>query len=267
MSQITKNKRISIVVPAYDCEDVINSCISNIIQHAQQTSFEFEILVVIDGEDRKIEQEVRKINSNNVKIFHLAKNQGKGFAVKLGMINSTGDYIGYIDGGSDIDEKYLFEAFELIHKEQIDIVCGSKLHKDSEVLNYSSIRKFYTRSYNLLVKLLLGVDYQDTQVGLKVYSKRFVDEVMPRILVKRFAFEVETLAVGALFGFDKHKDVPVKIIFKDQSSATRLQSIVRMIWDTVAVFYRIKILKYYQKISKENTNKNVERQVKQLIFL
>lgn len=247
MNSDTKKPKISIVIPAYECHQVIYKMVSLVLHSLTSLKLPFEIVVVIDGKDESLFREVKRIKSKNIKIIYYEKNKGKGFAVKLGMEYSTGDYIGYIDAGLDISVNSLYLAIKEIIKNDTDIVCGSKKHPNSYIENYTILRRILTFGYNMLARILLGINYVDTQVGLKVYSKRLLKDVLPRLLVKRFAFEVEMLAVAELFGYNHHIDIPVKISFKDKSHAATIHSIMQMILDTVAVFYRLRILKYYQK--------------------
>lgn len=262
-----KKIRISIIVPLYNCEDTVYKAFTKLIQIFKDTKFTAEFIAVIDGKNDSIVKELNRIHSDSIKILHYKQNKGKGFAVKMGMSRAEGEFLGYIDGGDDISPENLLAAFEKAVEENADIVCGNKLHKDSIVKNYTFTRRIFTKGYNLLAKILLGIDYQDTQVGLKIYSKRFIKNVLPRILVKRFAFEVEILTVGKLLGFDKHFDVPVQIEFGDKSTAARMKPILLMILDTLAVFYRLRILKYYSKSDLKKSVSHTKRQIQELILL
>ena len=250
-----KNINVSIIIPAYDCSDVIKKLTQDVISSFEDAKFDYELIVVIDGQDDNILAEVKSIKSDRLQVLHYERNRGKGFAVKLGMQVATGDYIGYIDGGSDINIESLVKGINIIIDTNVDIVCGSKKHPDSKVTKYSLPRKVYTFGYNSLARILLGIDFQDTQVGLKIYSKELVRRVIPVLLVKRFAFEVEMLAVARLFGFSTHKDIPVSVVFQDRSSAARSVEIMRMFVDTLAVFYRLRILRYYQRKDKIKSTK------------
>ncbi|HSW98078.1 MAG TPA: hypothetical protein VLF89_09705, partial [Candidatus Saccharimonadales bacterium] len=124
---------------------------------------------------------------------------------------------------------------------------GSKLHPGSKV-NYPWQRKILSIGYRTVVKLLFGLSVRDTQVGLKLYKRKVLEDVLPRLLVKHHAFDIELLAVAYRLGYKRIIEGPVNIDFNNSSSITSKnfwKVVWLMMWDTVAVFYRMKILKYY----------------------
>ena len=88
---------------------------------------------------------------------------------------------------------------------------------------------------------------RDTQVGLKVFHRRVVDEVFPLLLVKQFAFDLELLAVATALGFNRVKEMPVRLEYRFTGSALGSISVFRALWDTAAVFYRLRVLRTYQR--------------------
>ena len=134
-----------------------------------------------------------------------------------------------------------------------DIVVGSKTHPDSEV-NYPLYRKIISFGGRFITQFLFGFSVLDTQVGLKIFKRGVAKDVFPRLLVKKFAFDIEMLAVAKVLGYSKIYEAPVKLSFEAGSiSYKKLFSILlRTLWDTFAIFYRIKFLKYYRRSNKEN---------------
>ncbi len=244
------NKKISIIIPAYECEDQIGRTVGQIEEVLKQITNAYELLVIIDGKDYEIYNKVAGIDSENIKIFHYEVNRGKGFAVKLGFEKSEGEIVGFIDGGGDISPSAIKSAIHALELENCDIVCGSKVHPDSKVQNYSILRKSFTVGYNRLVKVLLGINYKDTQTGLKFFRKEVIEKVLPFLVINKFAFDAELLAVADLFGYKKHTDIPIEIVFKGKSNAATVKSIITMFIDTVNISYRIRIRRSYQRKSK-----------------
>jgi hypothetical protein len=95
--------------------------------------------------------------------------------------------------------------------------------------------------------LLFRLDVSDTQVGLKVFSRRVVDEVMPLLLVKQFAFDLELLAVATALGHTRIKELPVRLEYRFSGSALGSRTVLRALWDTAAIFYRLRVLRTYQR--------------------
>ena len=242
-------KYLSLVVPAYKQERTIVKDIINLDSILSSFDFKYEIIVVVDGFDDNTFDKAKSVKKNTVKVFGYEINKGKGFAVKYGVEKARGDIIGFIDAGMDIDPSEISIMLDIFDWNKADIVVGSKLHPDSKV-NYPFARKILSWGYRTITHLLFGFSIRDTQVGFKLYKRIVAKDVFKRILVKRFAFDVEALAVAYRLGYKKIYESPIKLDFSGYSSVSILnfwRIILRMLWDTAAVFYRLKILHYYDK--------------------
>jgi glycosyltransferase involved in cell wall biosynthesis len=247
-------KLVSIVIPVYNKEQIIVNCVKKINRQTkiicEKLSLNYELIAVLDGCSDNTKENLKSVSIKNLKVISYEINRGKGFAVRYGKMNAKGDYVGFVDSGIDLDYSSIKYAITQIVKNKAHIVVGSKKHKKS-VLVYPTVRKVYTKVYSILSFLLTGINYADSQVGLKIFSREAVDLFLPRILVKRYAFDVEILAVLASLGFDKHIDIPVRINFGNEiSTAATFKEISRMVWDTIAVSYRLRILDFYKDKNK-----------------
>ncbi len=243
-------KLLSLVVPAYKQEKTIIEDIKNLDRILSSFSNRHEIIVVVDGFLDKTFERAKTIESKAIKVVGYEKNHGKGYAVKYGVLKAQGDIIGFIDAGMDLDPSGIIVALNLMENNKADIVVGSKLHPDSKV-NYPFVRKIFSCGYRTLNNVLFGFNVKDTQTGFKFFRKKVAKDVFSRILVKRFAFDIEVLAVAYKLGFRRIYETPIKLDFSRESSITSgsfWKIILHMLWDTVAVFYRLKILHYYDKI-------------------
>ena len=122
------------------------------------------------------------------------------------------------------------------------------MHRASKVF-YPLKRKILSLGYFYFVKMLFGLKMRDTQTGLKAYKRKVLDKVLDRLVVKRFAFDIEILAVANKLGFRKIYDAPVEIKGDfGQSSIVGLftqNGIWGFVIDTIGVWYRMNILHYY----------------------
>ena len=245
---------LSLIVPAYRQEKTIVKDITNLNKILEDLGIDYEILVVVDGMLDKTFEKVSKLKSAKIKIFQYEENQGKGFAVKLGMSKATGEIAGFIDAGMDIDPAGILMLLNHMLWYDADIIVGSKIHPVSQV-NYPFYRKVFSWGFRTFTKILFGFSVRDTQVGIKFFKKKVYKDVFPRLLVKQFAFDVEILALAYALGYKRIYEAPIKLKFRGESSITSgaLWKIVAlMLWDTCAVFYRVKIIKYYRKSNKKN---------------
>lgn len=245
---------VSLIIPTYRQEKVIVANVKKLVQVMEELPYKFEIIVVIDGLVDKTNEKISPFKSTKVKIYQYERNQGKGYAVKLGGLHAKGDIIGFIDAGMDIDPTGLSMLLNHLIWYDADIIVGSKLHPVSQV-NYPFYRKVLSWGYRTFTRILFGFKVRDTQAGIKFYKKNVVKDVFPRLLVKTFAFDVEILALAYALGYTRIYEAPIKLDFNGGSSITSKnlwKTMLLMLWDTLAVFYRVRIVKYYRRSNSEN---------------
>lgn len=245
---------ISLIIPAYKQEKTIGINIKKLLATMEQLPVRFEIIVVVDGKLDKTYSNAKKFVSQNVSVYQYEKNEGKGYAIRYGALKAKGNIIGFIDAGLDIDPNGISMLLNHMTWYDADIIVGSKMHPVSKV-NYPYYRKILSWGYRTLTRILFGFKVKDTQVGLKFYTDEVVKDVFPRLLVKNFAFDVEIFALAYALGYKRIYEAPIKLKFTGTSSitSTNLWRIVfHMLWDTCAIFYRVKILKYYRKSNRKN---------------
>ncbi len=247
-----KVKLLSLVVPAYRQEKTITKDITAIATALSALPINYEIIIVVDGFADKTYEAVQKIKKTGVTVLGYKDNKGKGFAIKRGVEEAKGDIIGFIDAGMDIDPTEISIMLDIMDWNKADIVIGSKLHPESKV-NYPFWRKVLSWGYRSLTHFLFGFSVKDTQVGLKIFKKKAAKDIFSKIIVKRFAFDIEVLAVAYKLGYTRIYEAPIKLNFNGVSNITSSsfwRVIFWMLWDTAAVFYRVKVLHYYDRKTK-----------------
>lgn len=246
-------RKFSLIIPVYKQQQTIKNDIEDVISVLATTKIDFEIIPVIDGILDRSFDEARKIRDKRVRVVGYQTNHGKGYAVRYGFSQATGDVIGFKDGGGDLKSKVLPLMLAQFEFQKADVVLGSKRHPDS-IVDYPVNRKILSWVYQKFVKLLFGMDVRDTQVGMKIYRRKLLEDVLPRLIVKKFAFDIEILAVAYHLGYRKIYEAPVEIdFFASKTSIVwkkLLYIILNMVKDTLAVFYRLRIRHYYDEASK-----------------
>jgi glycosyltransferase involved in cell wall biosynthesis len=246
-------RKFSLIIPVYKHERTIKKEIESIINVLSTLSIPFEIIPVIDGVLDNSWKEARKVKDKRVKVVGYQTNHGKGYAVRYGFAHATGDVIGFMDGGGDLKPQTLPLMVAQFEFKNADVVLGSKRHPDSKVA-YPTYRKILSWVYQQVVRLLFGLNVRDTQVGMKIYKRKLLEDVLPRLLVKQFAFDIEILAVAYYLGYKRIIEAPVQIdLFSAITSISwrkMFQVIYHMLNDTLAVYYRLHILHYYDNASK-----------------
>src|SRR6266540_1200935 len=239
---------LTVIVPVYNQGgeivgnvDVIRRRITEGLPKA-----EVEVIVVSDGSIDDTAERLLAARGAGMRVIHYDRNLGKGYAVKAGALASHGQWVALVDADLDLDPAAIAGYLELAQREQLDFAIGSKRHPDS-IVHYPGSRKIASWCYQQLNRVLFRLDVRDTQVGLKVFSRRVVDEVVPLLLVKRFAFDLELLAVAAALGFRRVRELPVRLEYRFSGSELRSRAVARALVDTAAIFYRLRVLRTYQR--------------------
>jgi glycosyltransferase involved in cell wall biosynthesis len=236
-------------MPAYRQERAIERSIRDLDAALIRLKVPYEIIVVVDGQNDKTYERAIKYNEKHIHVVGYEHNKGKGYAVRYGMARSKGDVIVFIDAGGDIRSEGVSMLLEHFRWYNADIVIASKRHPASKV-HYPWYRKILSWGYQQLIRLLFGLHIRDSQVGLKLFRRNVLEDVLPRLLVKRFAFDIEILAVAHSLGYTRIYEAPVELDFSSVSSITSARAgkeIWNMLWDTLAVYYRLHILHYYRQ--------------------
>jgi glycosyltransferase involved in cell wall biosynthesis len=172
-------------------------------------------------------------------------NIGKGFALSLGVDQSVGSLVTFIDADMELDPANISGFIEQMQKTNCDAVIGSKRHPMSQV-SYPKFRRIQSWVYQQVVRILFNLNVRDTQTGLKLFRREVLAEALPLLAIKRFAFDLELLVVASQLGYRNICEAPIRLDYKFESSVN-FGSAWRVLWDTAAIFYRLRILRYYQR--------------------
>ena len=239
---------VSLIIPVYKQEKTIVRNLKEIKQIMDSIRYDYEIIAVVDGMADKSFEKIKHSNIKKVKCLAYEHNQGKGFAIRVGMKEAKGDYVMFLDSGMEIDPNGISMLLEHMEWYNADIIVGSKRHPAS-LVNYANTRRILSVGYYMLVKLLFGLKVRDTQAGIKVFKKSVLEKILPSLLEKKFAGDLEMLVVADTFGFKRIYEAPIKLDYRlsDITSAATWNAIAGIMVDTIAIFYRKNILHYYKK--------------------
>ena len=240
---------LTVVVPVFNGghEIVENVAVIRAAATKGLADEDVEVVVVSDGSlDGTDEMLLQARQDVEMRVIHYDRNLGKGYAVKLGALASSGQWIAIVDADLDLDPASIPAYLETAMDEDLDFAIGSKRHPES-IVHYPRSRRIASWCYQQLNRALFRLDVRDTQVGLKVFRGEVADEVVPLLLVKQFAFDLELLAVSRALGYGRVRELPVRLDYRFTGSAVRSRAAARAVADTLAIFYRLRILHTYQR--------------------
>jgi len=233
---------LSFVLPAYNEGDCIEKALDTLDRAVRDSCLRYEIVVVDDGSvdctrSRAVDYASR---NGHVKVVGYRRNLGKGHAVRTGFLRSCGDVVVFVDSDLEIDVGRVGRYVEALRHS--DLVVASKGHPES-VVDVPFTRRVLGFCFNVLVRLLTGVRLRDTQTGLKAIRRSALELIVPRLAVKRYAFDVELLAVANLLGL-KVMEMPVNVRMR---GLFRFRDVWWMFVDLLGIAYRLRILRWYQR--------------------
>jgi glycosyltransferase involved in cell wall biosynthesis len=187
-------KSVSIVIPAYNEEKNIATTIRNIYKSIPNT----EVIVVSDGSTDNTTKVIRNLQrqqrKSNLKIVELKQRTGKGAAILKGFKIAKGKIIGFLDADDAFEIDGIRRMINLLKSEEYDCVIASKWKgtRFSQVKE-TFLMKIASRIWNILVRLLFGFNFQDTQGGSKFLKKSVFTDIEENFYTKGFEMDVELL--------------------------------------------------------------------------
>ncbi len=262
-----KKINLSLIVPIFKGGKFIENNIDLLDKFMKKQKIKYEIITVVDGfvdDSYKKLIEMAKKNKSLV-ILGYKNNRGKGYAVRYGINKAKYSYIGYFDAGFDIDYSSLETIINNVKKYRSQkVFIGDKTHPMSITENVPFLRKIYSFAFNRLTDLLVKTGKIDTQVGLKIFKKRLIKNIIEKLPLKidGFAFDIEIIKELLK---RKHQicKAPVTIVKEKQSTVT-FKSVVQMVIDLfrLSTYYQFRTFKFK---TFQNINKNVKYRLKPII--
>ncbi len=197
MQEVVKHKSLSIVIPAYNEERRIEKVLKSYIDFMDPIYGEsYEIIIVCNGCIDDTPEIVREISNRHhkVKPLYFKEKLGKGGAIIEGLKMAKGDFIGFVDADESTSADEYNKMIDMLNDSRIDGVIGSRKIEGSTILVKQPLkRRIASKAFNILVQLMFGLHFKDTQCGAKVFKKEAIASVIEELQSKGFEFDVELL--------------------------------------------------------------------------
>jgi dolichyl-phosphate beta-glucosyltransferase len=199
---------LSVVVPAFNEAERLPKMLQATLAYLKQRKFSYEVIVVDDGSTDKT-SEVAMLFSD-VQVVKLARNQGKGAAVKTGVLHSLGEQILMVDADAATEISDLEKLQLVMDQKMTSVVFGSRAHLEASdaVARRSALRNFLMKCFHLCVSLFVGSNVQDTQCGFKLFKRQAAQLLFPSLHLCRWAFDIELVELCRRLNF-RISEVPV----------------------------------------------------------
>lgn len=235
-----KSVALSIIIPAYNEELRLPPTLIQGIDFLERQSILYEIIVVDDGSTDGTAEMVRRFQRirPQVALIRLARNRGKGHAVKTGVLNARGELVLVADAdGSTPFEEYL-RLKRAIEEQRVEVAIGSRAVADTEIVVAAKWhRMIIGRVFNFLVNTLAVPGVKDSQCGFKLFTRRAARELFSRQTVDGWAFDVEILYIARRLrmGF---AEIPVNWRSIAGSKVNLLIDPLKMLFQIMMVVFR-----------------------------
>jgi len=201
----------SIVIPAYNEGQRLGATLERVLGYVREQGWNAEVIVVNDGSRDNTAELVREFAARDsvLRLIENPGNRGKGYAVRNGMLNARGEIIVFSDAdlSSPIEEMPKLLAGLAAGA---DIAIGSRwLRAELQTHRQSLHRQLFGRIFNVLNRLILGLQFRDTQCGFKAFTRRAAQMILPLQRIERWGFDPEILFLARKFGL-RVEEVPVR---------------------------------------------------------
>ena len=206
-SKASREIKLSIIIPAHNEERIIEKTVKNIADNFRSA----QIIVVANGCTDRTYEVAKRVKRPNVEVLNYYARIGKGGAILKGFKGAKGRIVGFVDA----DGSFRVRDIERIVNKvgEYDGAIASKWkRRDFFEVQSGFVRKIGSRGWNLFVKMLAGINYSDTQAGLKFFKREVIDAVTKEdFILKGFDFDVELLYRVKKAGYIVHEMyVPIK---------------------------------------------------------
>ncbi|MBU0569235.1 glycosyltransferase [Patescibacteria group bacterium] len=215
-----KNKPyLSIVIPVYNESKRLNT-LPTICRYLKKQKYKSELILVNDGSIDNTLSLLKKMKlPKKIKIISYIENQGKGHAVKKGMLVARGDYKMFFDIDLATPLKFV-NIFLKQARKGSDVIIGSRKVRGAKLIKRQPLlRETLGKGFTFLSCLTLGVNVTDFTCGFKLFSKKATKEIFSRSLINGWGFDAEILFLAQKCSF-QIEEIPVT--WKD-NSATRVR--------------------------------------------
>lgn len=175
---MSENTSISFVIPAFNEEDIIHSCVSNLNDFARTMKFDYEIIVTDDGSKDKTGEILKNLCHTVPQLVVVTHetNHGLGTTLRSGFNKATKKLVFYTDADLPIDFYEINRALRIMHVQQADLVAGFRHDRTSEGMT----RIIYSFFYNILIRILFGVRIRDINFSFKLIKNQALQSIRLR---------------------------------------------------------------------------------------
>lgn len=231
----------SLIIPMYNEEKILPETIKTLHEYMQSAFDDYEIIFADDGSKDNSKAIVENCGLPNIRLVSYEQNQGKGCAVRHGMLAAKGDIRLFTDCDLAYGTEIIRTLYDKFIADGCDVMIGSRnIHKDGYE-GYTLTRKIVSKTYIKTLCIVGGFKLSDSQCGFKAFSGKAAEAIFSKCETNSFAFDFEAIMFATRLGF-KISEIPVKIINhrESESKVNMLSDSVKMLKDVIRIKKHVK---------------------------
>ncbi len=236
---------LSVVIPAFNEQDRLPTSLERIDAYLRTQGIDGEILVVDDGStDRTAALAGKFLKDRRGRVISLEENRGKGAAVRSGVFESQGRWVLMTDADLSAPIEEHLKLAATARDDDVDIVIASRGLKDSRIeFRQAWVRQTMGKTFIVLIRGMTGLPFLDSQCGFKLMDRKRVIPLFEKMVVDRFAFDIELLYLAVRFGLTV-REIPVVWRNEPKSRVNMFTDPINMLWDIARVRWRFRVGAY-----------------------
>lgn len=248
MGEASTELQYSIVIPAYNEGDRIMPTLDRVLRHIETEGWDAEVIVVNDGSTDKTAEVVRgwMKKSRRIQLLENPGNRGKGYSVRHGMLKANGEVLLFTDADLSAPIEEANKLFQAI-AQGASVAIGSRwLRAELQSERQPLHRQLFGRMFNLILRLVLGLKFKDTQCGFKAFTRRAAHSLFPLQQIERWGFDPELIFLAQKQGFVV-AEVPVEWAHDEKTRISPLRDGLRMLFEVLKIRWNAMRGRYRQE--------------------
>jgi dolichyl-phosphate beta-glucosyltransferase len=224
---------LSLIIPAYNEAGRIEPSIDAAFKYLATVKYDVELIIVDDGSKDNTIEVVSKIFENKpqnvahvtARVIGLGENQGKGAAVRKGMLEAIGKIRIFTDADFSTPIKEVEKVIPLLERGDCDVVVGSRAVDGRKLVKKHQpwYREAMGRFFNVIVQTFVFRGIKDTQCGFKGFTDRAAEKLFVRQKITGFSFDVEILYLARKAGM-RMKEIAIEWYNDERSTVDTASS-------------------------------------------
>ena len=255
-NQLSGTGSLTVVIPSYNSgSDGVKTVLAT-YEALHGAVSELHVITVSDGSTDESVALLDELSQSWFTHVRLERNSGKGAALREGFARSRTDITAFIDADGDIPPRLLLPMYQTFTKQNADVVFGSKWHPDS-ALKVTIFRRVISLCHHIIQLVLFKLNIDDTQVGIKMYRTRDLQEVLPIVQEDGFSLDLELFIALSAYGHNKFIEMPVEIV-RTGSSTISMRNIASALADMLRIFWRARVSLNYDALAYTSIHESQE---------